>query len=156
MTWKGSWQSRLLTGYRYCEEDFQPGHIERAKGDHLPDLNPDKQRAETVIRQGDKRGELRGRATYVFEKLDVALRLLNETTGKHLFELSIDPNDIFHRGDLRIYDEIVAALKNGEKVDDLVRAFWEGVERPDPRIELCIAKGNVVRKLVDAGRDERR
>lgn len=47
-------QTRLLTGYRYCEEDFQPGHVEKATSDHLPDLSPDKQKAEIAIRQGDK------------------------------------------------------------------------------------------------------
>jgi len=150
---KGSSRVRLLTGYRYCEEDFQPGHIEQAKGDHLPELSPEKQRAEIVIRRGDRRGELRGRATYVFENLEVALRLLNETKGKHLFELSIDPKDVFHRADLRIYDEIVAALEKGEKVDDLVKAFWEGIERRDPRVEFCIAKGRIVRKVIKAQRN---
>lgn len=146
-------QTRLLTGYRYCEEDFQPGHVEQAAGDHLPDLRPDKQEAEIVIRRGDKRGALRGQATFVFEKFEIAARLLNETRGKHLFELSVDPSDVFHRADLRIYDEIVAALQKGEKVNHLVREFWAGIERTDPRIELCVAKATIVRKLVDATRN---
>ena len=142
--------TRLLTGYRYCEEDFQPGHIDEATADHLPNLSPDKQKAEIAIRQGDKRGALRAHATFVFEKLEIAARLLGETKGKHLFELSIVPSDIFHRADLRIYDEIVAALQENETVDHLVREFWKGLERPDPRVELCVAKATVVKKLIDA------
>jgi nitrite reductase/ring-hydroxylating ferredoxin subunit len=59
-------QTSLLMGYRYCEEDFQPGHVEKATSDHLPDLSPDKQKAEIAIRQGDKRGSLRARAIFVF------------------------------------------------------------------------------------------
>jgi hypothetical protein len=143
---------RLLTGYRYCEEDFKPGHAERADGDHLPDLTPEKKNAEIIIRQGDERGSLRAKATFVFESLEIALRLLNETRGKHLFELSIDPRHVFHRADLRIYDEIVAALQKGKNVDQLVRQFWAGVERPDPRIELCVAEATIVKKLEDANR----
>lgn len=139
MTSKPEGQTRSLIGYRYCEEDLQPGYVEHAAGDHLPELSPDKQKAEVVIRRGDKRGVLRAQAIFVFEKFEVAARLLNETTGKHLFELSIDPRDVFHRADLRIYDEIVRALQKGEKVNQLVRQFWEGVQRADPRIELCVA-----------------
>jgi hypothetical protein len=145
-------QTFLLKGYRYCEEHFEPGDIERADGDHLPELSPDKQKAEIVIRRGDKRGELRAKATFAFESVEIAKRLLDETKGKHLFELSIDPRDVFHRGDLRIYDEIVVGLQRHENVEQLVMEFWEGIERPDPRIELCIRKGTIVKKLVDAAR----
>ena len=109
MTSKPESQTRSLIGYRYCEEDLQPGYIEHAAGDHLPELSSDK--AEVVIRRGDKRGVLRAQAILVCEKFEVAARLLNETTGKHLYELSIDPRDVFHRADLRIYDEIVRALQ---------------------------------------------
>ena len=148
----GMQQVRLLTGYRFCEEDFQPGHLERAASDHLPELSPDKQKAELAIRKGDKRGLLRAKATFVFEKFEVAARLLDETRGKHLFELSIDPRDIVHRGDLRIYDEIAATLKTRGNVEPLVKEFWDGIERPDPRIELCVVKATIVKKLVDADR----
>ena len=79
MTSKPAGQTRLLMGYRYCEEDLQPGYVEHAAGDHLPELGPDKQKAEVVIRRGDKRGALRAQAIFVFEKFEVAARLLNET-----------------------------------------------------------------------------
>jgi hypothetical protein len=34
---------------------------------------------------------------------------------KHLYEMEIDADDILHRADLRIYDEIVEALKQNKK-----------------------------------------
>jgi hypothetical protein len=141
-----------IKGYRYCEEDFPRGYVNQALEDHLPKLSPDKQKAEIAIRQADKRGPPRAYATFVFEKLEIAKRLLDETKGKHLFELSISRADILHRADLRIYDEIVQALRNGEGADTLIKEFWAGVERPDPRIELSVAKAAIVRKVVDANR----
>jgi hypothetical protein len=45
----------------------------------------------------------------------MAKGLLGKTTGKHLYEMEIDADDILHRADLRIYDEIVEALKQNKK-----------------------------------------
>ena len=58
-------------GYRYCEEDLQRGYVDQAAGDHLPELSPDKQKVEVVIRRGDKRGALRAQAIFGFEKFEV-------------------------------------------------------------------------------------
>jgi hypothetical protein len=68
---------------------------------------------------------------------------------KHLYEMEIDADDILHRADLRIYDEIVEALKQNKNVDELVKEFWQGVERPFPRMELTVRKATAVEKLVD-------
>jgi hypothetical protein len=95
--------------------------------DHPPELSPDKQKAEVVFWRGDKRGALRASATFLFEKFDVAAHLLNETKGKHLLELSVAPSDVFHRADLRIYDETVGAAKGEEVSEELIREFWQGV-----------------------------
>jgi len=138
-----------MKAYRYYETDFQSGYVDTPQGDHLPSLSPEKQRAEMVIREGDKRGRSRAHAIFVFEKVAVARDLLDKTAGKHLYEMNVDEGDILHRADLRIYDEIVEALKRNEKVDLLVREFWQGIERPSPRIELAVTRAVVVRKLVD-------
>jgi hypothetical protein len=138
-----------MKGYRYYESDLDPGYIDRPKSDHLPELSPDKQKAEIAIRQGDKRGSLRAHAIFVFEKLEVAKGLLGKTPGKHLYEMEIDADGILHRADLRIYDEIVEALKRNKSVDRLVKEFWQGIERPSPRMELTVRKAIVVEKLVD-------
>ena len=55
-----------------------------------------------------------------------------------------------HRADLRIYDEIVRALQRAESAEGLMREFWDGAERPDPRIELSVVRATVVRKIADA------
>jgi len=141
-----------IKAYRFCEEDFAPGFVDRATEDHLPKLSPDKQKAELAIRRADKRGPSRAMATFVFERLEIAKRLLDETKGKHLFELAIARDDVLHRADLRIYDEVVHALKKAENADGLIEEFWAGVERPDPRMELSVAKATVLRKIVDADR----
>ncbi|HET7912406.1 MAG TPA: hypothetical protein VFL49_10270, partial [Pseudolabrys sp.] len=86
-----------------------PGFVEQATEDHLPTLSPDKQKAEIAIRRADGRGPSRALSTFVFEKLNIAQRLLDENKGKHLLEFTIAPADILHRADLRIYDEIVRA-----------------------------------------------
>jgi hypothetical protein len=39
-----------MKGYRYYESDLDPGYIDRPKSDHLPELSPDKQKAEIAIR----------------------------------------------------------------------------------------------------------
>lgn len=94
--------------------------------------------AQTNKKQKLSPGEATSAARYVLRRylglknLKSAARLLNETRGQHLFELSIDPRDVFHRADLRIYDEIVRALQKGEEINQLVRQFWEGVEMADP------------------------
>lgn len=49
--------------------------------------------------------------------------------------MEIDTKDILHRADLRIYDEIVEALKQNKNADRLVKEFWQGVERPSPRTD---------------------
>jgi hypothetical protein len=144
--------SSEIQGYRFCEEDFEPGFVDQATADHLPKLAPDKQKAEIAIREADRRGPSRAIATFVFERLEIAKRLLNETKGKHLFKLSIIRADVLHRADLRIYDEIVKTLESGKNAEDLIREFWAGVERPDPRIELSVLKATVIRKIVDANR----
>jgi hypothetical protein len=138
-----------MKGYRYYESDLDPGYIDRPKSDHLPELSPDKQKAEIAIRQGDERGSFRAHAVFVFEKLEVAKGLLGKTPGKHLYEMEIDMDDILHRADLRIYDEIVEALKQNKNTDQLVKEFWQGVERPSPRMELTVRKATAVEKLVD-------
>jgi hypothetical protein len=141
-----------IKGYRFCEQDFAPGSVDQATEDHLPKLAPEKQKAEIAIRQADTRGPLRAIATFVFEELEIATRLLDETKGKHLFELSIAKADVWHRADLRIYDEIVDALQAAADVKRLLAEFWDGLERPDPRMELAVARATVVRKIVDADR----
>ena len=138
-----------MKGYRYYESDLDPGYIDRPKSDHLPELSPDKQKAEIAIRQGDERGSFRAHAVFVFEKLEVAKGLLGKTPGKHLYEMEIDMDDILHRADLRIYDEIVEALKQNKNTNQLVKEFWQGVERPSPRMELTVRKATAVEKLVD-------
>jgi hypothetical protein len=139
----------MAKGYRYYETDFQPGYIDTPTADHLPNLSPDKQKAETAIRAGDKRGRSRAHALFVFEDLDVARGVLSETRGEQLYEMSIEDKDVLHRADLRVYDEIVNALKAERNVDGLVREFWAGIERPLPRIELAVMKATVVRKILD-------
>ena len=139
----------MAKGYRYYEIDFQPGYVDTPTADHLPKLSPDKQRAEVAIRAGDKRGRSRAHALFVFEDLDVAKALLGQTQSKQLYEMSIEDKDILHRADLRIYDEIVDALKAKRDPDGLIREFWAGIERPSPRIELAVMKATVVRKLID-------
>jgi hypothetical protein len=136
-------------GFRYLPENLPPGHKVRPKSDHFWNLSADKQKAEAAIRAGDSRGQVRSHAVFVFENRDVAMELLHETDGKHLYELSLEEQDILSRSDLRIYDEIVEALKQNKNVAVLVREFWDGVERPAPRIELTIAKAVIQRKLVD-------
>jgi hypothetical protein len=138
-----------MKGYRYYESDLDPGYIDRPKSDHLPELSQDKQKAKIAIRQGDERGSFRAHAVFVFEKLEVAKGLLGKTPGKHLYEMEIDMDDILHRADLRIYDEIVEALKQNKNTDQLVKEFWQGVERPSPRMELTVRKATAVEKLVD-------
>ena len=84
------------------------GYVDQAAGDHLLDL------AQTNKKQKLSSGEATSAARYVLRRylglknLKSAARLLNETRGQHLFKLSMDPRDVFHRADLRIYDEIVA------------------------------------------------
>jgi hypothetical protein len=63
--------------------------------------------------------------------------------------MSIQQSDIIHRADLRIYDEIVEALKTDQPVSHLVKEFWDGIERPSPRIELTVRKATVVKKIAD-------
>ena len=136
-------------GYRYCEADYQPGYADTPSEDHLPKLEPEKQRAEIAIREGDKRGRSRPHALYLFESIDVAKRLLGETKGKQLYECWVDDSDILHRGDLRIYDEVVEALENNEDPDDLIRQYWAGEEREAPRVELVVKRCTFVRKFVE-------
>src|SRR4051794_6582653 len=135
--------------FRYFDADFEPGRVVTPKSDHFPNLSAEKQRAEAAIRQGDSRGHIRGHSVFVFENREVAEELLEETDGKHLYEVIVDDGDILHRGDLRIYDEIVEALKHGRDAKPLVKEFWSAIERPYPRIELTVRKVTIRRKLVD-------
>jgi hypothetical protein len=136
-------------GYRYFPEDFPPGHVVTPKADHFCNLAPDKQKAEAAIRAGSTRGNIRANSVFVFESRQVAENLLHETDGKHLYEVRVEEKDILCRADLRIYDEIVERLKEGKAVDALVKEFWEGAERPSPRIELTVRKVVINRKLID-------
>lgn len=128
----------MPVGYKFSEEECQPGELVIARADHLPGLSADKQRAELAIRRGDPRGPLRGHAVFAFAERRVAEDLLGKVDGQHLYEMAIEEEDILHRGDLRIYDEIVERLKAGDAVDELVAEFWEGRCRPRPRVELCV------------------
>jgi hypothetical protein len=139
-----------IKGYRFFDEIFEPGKVITPNGDHLEKLNPDKQRAEVAIRRGDPRGPSRAHAVFVFEKRDVAEALLGEASGHHLYETSVRQDDVFHRGDLRIYDEIVEALKYGRNADQLIAHFWDGIERSSPRVELTAARLTIRRKLASA------
>jgi|1185.fasta_scaffold27264_1 hypothetical protein len=142
-------------GFKYLDDKLDPGYVLKPQGDHLPKLSADKQRAEVAIRGGDPRGALRANAVFVFEDRSVAEALLGETPGEHLYEVAVEEGDILHRGDLRIYDEIVDALKHKAPVDALVKEFWAGVERPRARNELVVSKATIRRKLVDDAEKER-
>jgi hypothetical protein len=135
--------------FRYLDDDLAPGHVVLPQGDHFHNLSGDKQNAESAIRAGDPRGEMRANAVFAFEKREVAEALLHATDGEHLYELLVEPQDILSRSDLRIYDEIVEALREERNADALIREFWAGVERPRPRIELTVAKAVVRQKLID-------
>ncbi len=139
-----------LLGFRFFDETFQPGYVVRPRGDHIGKLSRDKQRAERAIREGHPKGALRANAVFVFEDRHVAEALLDNASGKYLYEVEIEPEDVIHRGDLEIYDEVVEALKRGHDADPLVAQFWAGIERPSPRMELTIAKVKVRRKLAAA------
>jgi hypothetical protein len=117
------------SAFKYFGREMKPGQVVSPQEDHFHNLSPEKQRAEAAIRAGNRRGRLRTNAVFVFEKRDVAEALSNETDGKHLYELEVDPDDILNRSDLGIYDEIVEALKEGRNVKSLVKEFWSGVER---------------------------
>jgi hypothetical protein len=135
--------------FRYFPEDLASGHVITPKSDHFRSLSPDKQKAEAAIRAGNPRGHIRENAVFVFEDRRVAEELLGATDGKHLYEVIVDDRDVLSRADLKIYDEIVECLKQGEAVDQLVTEFWDGVERPSPRIELTVRKAVIRQKLVD-------
>jgi hypothetical protein len=139
----------IQPAFRYFDHDLEPGQVILPQGDHFHNLSADKQKAEAAIRAGDPRGSIRSNAVFVFEKREIAEALLNETPGEHLYELLVEPRDILNRSDLRIYDEIVEALKAERNADALVRQFWEGVERDAPRVELTVAKAVVRQKLID-------
>lgn len=137
------------SGFRYFDSPFAPGHLVLPQSDHFQNLSKEKQAAEAAIRAGDPRGKLRANAIFVFEKREVAERLLEKTPGEHLYEVSFESGDILNLSDLRIYDEIVEALRRKQNAERLVKEFWDGIERADPRIELTVNKVTVCRKLID-------
>ena len=139
-----------LLGFRFFDETFQPGYVVQPHGDHLHKLSRDQQRAELAIRRGHPNGARRANAVFVFEARSVAEALLGKASGKYLYEVEVGPEDVIHRGDLEIYDEVVEALKHGHDADPLIAAFWASVERPSPRMELTVAKVKVRRKLAAA------
>jgi hypothetical protein len=141
---------QMRAAFKYLEDEFTPGQEITPQQDHLHGLSEDKKKAETCIRRADDRGDLRAHAIFVFENRRVAEDLLGKTKGKHLYEVAVNSQQILHRADLRIYDEIVEALRHDQPVDHLLKEFWEGVERPFPRIELAVSKIVIRRKVVRA------
>ena len=123
------------------------GQVLVATEDHLSALSPEKQRAELAIRGGDPRGSLRGRAVYAFADRRVAERLLADAGGQQLYEMAIEEGDIIHRGDLRIFDEVVEALKAGRCADASIAAYWRGERRASPRVELCARRMTARRRV---------
>jgi hypothetical protein len=142
----------MLTAFKYLEDEFKHGEEITPKEDHFHNLREDKRKAEIAIRRADPRGGLRARAIFVFESRKVAEDLLPQTAGKHLYEVAVNENDVLHRADLTIYDDIEQALRNGNPVDRLLKDFWDGVQRPLPRIELAVSRIRVGRKIADACR----
>jgi hypothetical protein len=140
--------AELLT-YRFFDLELAPGHVVLPVGEHIHKLSPAKQAAELTVRAGDPRGALRANAIFVYEDRRVALELLSKTPGEHLYELVVRHADVVSRCDLRIYDEIVDAIARREPTDGLVREFWSGAEREEPRIELTTLRAIIARKLVD-------
>jgi len=140
----------MITAYKFLEDKIDVGTEIAATEDHRKNLDRDKRNTEDLIRKSSKRGELRARAVFVFENRAVADDLLDQTHGKYLYEVQVDREDVLHRGDLRIYDEIHTALKNNDPTDTLLKDFWDGVQRPDARIELAVSKVRIGPLLVDA------
>jgi hypothetical protein len=134
-------------GYKYLEDDLACGQVIEAKNDHLPKLSSAKQAAEIAIRAGHPQGYKRACCVFAFESRNVAEELRRETKHKSLYEVSIDKQDIFHRGDLQIYDEVVRVLLAGDKADGLVEEFWRGITRKMARIEIAALKVTIQRKL---------
>jgi hypothetical protein len=139
-----------LFAYRFFDKELDRGHIVLPRGEHVQNLSATKRAAEFAIRAGDERGAHRANAIFVYEDRAVAEALLHKTPGEHLYEVVVNRRDIISRSDLKIYDEIARALASGEPAGDLVREFWSGAERNNPRIELTIARAVISRKLIDA------
>jgi hypothetical protein len=118
-----------LTVYRHDTRDIKNGNTMPPAGDHYGRLTGDQKLAEDAIRAGKPDGtEIRAGSLYVYSDQGMAEADWKLKKGRHLYKLEIDEAAIRHRGDLRVFSEVINAIRKKEPSDELVKKYWTPVE----------------------------
>lgn len=71
-----------------------------------------------------------------------------------LYLISLGNNEILHRGDMTLLDEMQAVLEKGEDVSELAKKYWDGYLSDNPVIEI-LTKEIIVTEIISKSDLER-
>jgi len=80
---------------------------------------------------------------YVFECLKDAQKHWSKMTGGKLYEVTVEPGDILHRGDMSLVDSAFVSRSVPDEVAANAQQYWSGEFGPKPVIEVLVKSARV-------------
>jgi hypothetical protein len=138
----------LLVLYRVDRRDFRPGDDIPPAGDHLPRMKGAFVEAEKLLRSASPTmKEQRANGIYAFEQYRAAcINYLGTRDGK-LYEIEVNPDDVLHKADMKIVNDIAASANDASQQTLLVNAYLNGETRNSDWVELIVSKATARRML---------
>jgi hypothetical protein len=138
----------LITAYRIDNSPYSLDDIIPPAGDHIGTLKGAHLEAEQLLRQsGPQWADWRANYLYVFRDIDWARTYWTLRGPRYLYEVTVNPADVIHIGDMQIFNEIAAATTPEQRAEN-VRRYRDREESLDQKkIELIVHRATVVRLL---------
>ena len=134
--------------YRVDRRDFEPGDDIPRPGDHLLRMNNTLVEAETLLRStSPQMAEKRANGLYAFEKYSVACINYLGTKDARLYEIEVKPEDVLHKADMKIVNDIAASANDVAQQNHLVNAYLNGETRNSDWVEVIVYKATARREL---------
>lgn len=134
-----------LTLFRADKRILVPGDTIMTAGDFSKMHNEDGRLAEELLartRPDDK--PKRDACLMLFEEEQCARNYWANMSKGRLYQVTIDPQAIRHRGDMHLVNEIAAQLMAGGTADALAHAYWRGDMTATPCVEVLTTAGIVL------------
>lgn len=137
------------TLYRIDQRNFAAGDPMPPPGDHMEDLAPEQQTAETILRGAADADRERWRADqiFTFDNLDWVKRYFMGKPGRTVYELEVDEKDILHSADMMLFNQIADINADTPEAQALAKRYWDGDRGNGERVEHICKAARVTKVL---------
>ncbi len=106
-----------------------------------------------TARPTDKMAIPRKDCLFIFDDLDEANRYWRTHDGTYLYEVTVNPANILHLGDMQLTDLIGSEFRGAisppdqSRIAELSRQYWAGILSNNAILEMLVSSATVVTKL---------